>query len=139
MSPSPWSGSQSTNTILIRSACSHASDCDDWARDMQSRLFWITVMAESVLADELSLPTSRLAQLQDKVPLPRFVKLERNPFLPVVEQYHDYSMTPQVSRGSVHSDEVEADDLFYNYHFLSQIAHRILLTRMKDSLYYSCK
>lgn len=111
---------------------------------MQSRLFWITVMAESVLADELSLPTSRLAQLQDKVPLPKFVKLERNPFLPIVEQYHDYSMTPQGSRGPVHgadhaNDEAEADDLFYNYHFLSQIAHRILLTRMKDSLYYSCK
>ncbi|KAH7028971.1 uncharacterized protein B0I36DRAFT_422799 [Microdochium trichocladiopsis] len=120
----------------------HSADCDDWARDMQSRLFWITVMAESVLADELSLSTSRLAQLQEKVPLPKFVKLERNPFLPVVEHYHDYSMTSQGGSASAHgisrgSDDAEADDLFYNYHFLSQIAHRILLTRMKDSLYYS--
>ncbi|KXJ90093.1 putative C6 finger domain protein [Microdochium bolleyi] len=117
----------------------HAADCDDWARDMQSRLFWITVMAESVLADELSLPTSRLAQLQEKVPLPKFVKLERNPFLPVVEHHHDYSMTASGGKVSSHKEDeqAEADDLFYNYHFLSQIAHRILLTRMKDSLYYS--
>ncbi|EXK25639.1 hypothetical protein FOMG_17711 [Fusarium oxysporum f. sp. melonis 26406] len=51
-----------------------------------------------VLTDELSLLTSQLSDLQDRVPLTKFVKME---------------------------------------HFLSQIAHRVLINRIKETVYYS--
>jgi hypothetical protein len=90
--------------------------------DMQSRLFWITIMSEAIMSDELSLPTSRLKELQEQVPFPRFVKFD------------DYS---SVTIDDI-DDEEDGDALFNHYYFLSQIAHRILLNRTKESLYFSC-
>lgn len=87
---------------------------DDWTLDMYSRLFWINVMLETVLTQEMTdLPTSKIREMEDQVPLPKFVQ----PF----------------------STNTEDDDSFYHYHFLSQIAHRMFLTRVYNSSYYSSK
>ena len=86
---------------------------DDWTLDMHSRLFWISVMLETVLTQELpGLPTSKIRDMEDQVPLPRFVQ----PFS---------------------TNATEDDESFYHYHFLSQIAHRMFLTRVYNSSYYS--
>lgn len=92
---------------------------DEWAIDMQSRLFWITVMFEVMLADEFALPSSNLFNHEDQVPLPKFVAPKHQP--------------------DAHRNEDIADGSFFHYHFLSQIAHRILLTRIRDSLFFSCE
>ena len=73
-------------------------------------------MFEVVLTQELSLPSNGLVRLQEIVPLPRFVKLEHYPFA--------VTNTPN-----------NEDDCFYHYHFLSQIAHRKILTRAKETIY----
>ncbi|KAJ4132399.1 hypothetical protein NW754_015215 [Fusarium falciforme] len=88
-----------------------------WLADMQSRLYWITLMFESVLTDELSLLTSRLSDLQDRVPLPKFVKME----VSALQRF----------------EEPNQADAFCHYHFLSQIAHRVLINRIKETIYYS--
>lgn len=89
-------------------------DGDDWTLDMFSRLFWINVMLETVLTQELpGLPTSKIRDMEDQVPLPRFLQ-----------------------RFSTNAAE---DESFYHYHFLSQIAHRMFLTRVYNSSYYSSK
>lgn len=91
-------------------------DTDDWTRDMYSRMFWITVMYQTVLTQELiGLPTSKIRDMEDKVPLPKFVPYSSN----------------------YPTGQEEEDESFYHYHFLSQIAHRIFLTRVYTSIYYS--
>ncbi|EXA34612.1 hypothetical protein FOVG_14035 [Fusarium oxysporum f. sp. pisi HDV247] len=86
---------------------------------MQSRLYWNTLMFESVLTDELSLLISQLSDLQDRVPLPKFVKME----VPALQRL----------------EEPNSADAFCHYHFLSQIAHRVLIYRIKETIYYSGK
>ncbi|KAF9894502.1 hypothetical protein FE257_006385 [Aspergillus nanangensis] len=91
--------------------------CDTWVVDMQSRLFWNTAMFEAILTKELNLPGSGLHAISDQVPLPKFVKLEQPPFL------------TDASRDT-------EDESFFHYHFLAQTAHRILLTRADNSIFY---
>lgn len=88
--------------------------------DMQSRLFWNTAMFEDVLTQELDLPVSNLRQYGDRVPLPRFVEF------PGVLSFAFQPATPN------HDSERDA---LCHYHFLSQIAHRIILTRLRDSIF----
>jgi hypothetical protein len=108
-----WAMLTRASTCCLRSR-QWALEADDWTRDIYSRLFWITIMIETVLTQELpDLPTSKIRELEDEVPLPRFVQ----PY-------------PKAA---------EHDDSFYHYHFLSQIAHRMFLTRVYSSSYYSCK
>lgn len=92
-------------------------EADEWTLDMYSRLFWITVMYQTVLTQELTGLTmlSQVKDLEDSVPLPKFVAF---------------------SAGSSSGQEQE-DESFCHYHFLSQIAHRIFLTRVYTSIYYS--
>lgn len=87
--------------------------------DMQSRLYWITAMFEAVLTQELELPTSILQDYGDRVPLPKFVDFP--------------GISSLLSSGTVTDDQQR--DSFCHYHFLSQIAHRIILTRMYDSMF----
>ena len=101
-----------------------AMTSDDWIKDMQSRLYWITFMFETVLTEEFSLPASRLKEIQERIPFPRFLKPNTYPFM---------------SSDDEHDDKDGYHDSFYEYHFLSQIAHRILITRTKNSIYYSCE
>ncbi|KAL1968983.1 hypothetical protein VTN77DRAFT_817 [Rasamsonia byssochlamydoides] len=90
---------------------------DEWEGDMKSRVFWNTVMYETILVQELDLPSSGLARLEDYVPIPKFIAF--NPVgLPA-------------SMASVDNP----DDQFFQYHFLAQVAHRIILTRIRHSLY----
>lgn len=89
----------------------------EWERDMQSRLFWITTMFETLLADELGHANTSLLNYRDHVPLPKFV-------------------APSWLGPSDSSTDA-ATETFFHYHFLSQIAHRILLTRIRESLFIS--
>jgi hypothetical protein len=69
---------------------------------------------ESVILQELELSRSQLKDWEDLVPLPKFISYPRE--------------TRSRSRG-------DANDVFYHYHFLAQIAHRIILTRIRAELY----
>ncbi|KAF9741618.1 hypothetical protein PMIN01_01157 [Paraphaeosphaeria minitans] len=87
-------------------------DFDDWEGDMLSRLFWNTLMYETIITQELSLPLSGLLDYEADVPIPKFTCCPR----------------PKTSISGLLSDE---EDSFFNFHFLAQAAHRIILTRVR--------
>ncbi|KAK5275618.1 hypothetical protein LTR40_012761, partial [Exophiala xenobiotica] len=88
---------------------------DEWVADMQSRLFWSALTLESVIVQELELPSSGLKEWEDTVPLPKFTTY------------------PYVSKSRAQN----SDDSYYHYHFLAQIAVRIILSRVREELYFS--
>ncbi|KAL4960113.1 Zn(II)2Cys6 transcription factor [Aspergillus stella-maris] len=92
------------------------SQCDEWVLDMRSRLFWNTVMFDAILAQELKLPGGQLDELCQRVPLPKFVKMKQSSCMPI-------------------DLEPVEEESFFQYHFLAQVAHRILLTRTKSSIF----
>lgn len=111
-------------------------DCDEWTMDMQARLFWITAMFEAVLTQELDVPVSNLLNYEDRVPLPKFVEF------PGVSSFASLGAGLGNGMGGAasllngrHVSQEEEQDAFCHYHFLSQIAHRIILTRLCDSLF----
>lgn len=92
-------------------------DYEAWEGDMLSRLFWCTLMYETVITQELDLlPHSGLLEYEPDIPLPKFTQCPR----------------PKTSISGLLTNE---DDSFFNFHFLAQAAHRIILTRVKQSLY----
>ncbi|KAF2838382.1 hypothetical protein M501DRAFT_874138 [Patellaria atrata CBS 101060] len=93
-------------------------DCDQWEGDMKSRVFWNTLMHETILTQELNLPPSGLSRFEENVPIPKFTPC------------------PRTGRSSVNQDYFNEDDAFFNLHFLAQAAHRIILTRIRLSLYF---
>lgn len=97
--------------------CSTKDSQDEWMADMQSRLFWTTTLIETVISQEMELPPNQLEELEDTVPLPRFIQF------------------PQV--GSRQRSGTHQDDSYYHYHFLAQIAHRIILTRIRHEMFYA--
>ncbi|KAH8891605.1 hypothetical protein GQ53DRAFT_600982, partial [Thozetella sp. PMI_491] len=109
--------------VMVNRAClcciSIPRDCDEWMLDMQSRLFWNTAMFEAVLTQDLDLPVSKLLDYEDKVPLPRFVEV------------------PGIALAASLSAEHEERESLSQYHFLSQIAHRIILTRLRNTMFAS--
>ncbi|KAK5452165.1 hypothetical protein LTS15_007229 [Exophiala xenobiotica] len=88
---------------------------DEWVADMQSRLFWSALTLESVIVQELELPSSGLKEWEETVPLPKFTTY------------------PYVSKSRAQN----SDDSYYHYHFLAQIAVRIILSRVREELYFS--
>lgn len=94
---------------------------DDWEKDMHSRLYWIAVMFENIIGAEFNLPATKLQDLTEQVNLPRFVQYE--------------SSQSSFWRTSNDNDK----NSFYHYHFLSQVAHRIMLSRIHSTLFYSSK
>ncbi|KAL3459699.1 hypothetical protein BJX64DRAFT_264528 [Aspergillus heterothallicus] len=90
--------------------------CDEWVADMHSRLFWNIVMFDSILSQELKLPGCQLDEMAQRIPLPKFVRMKQPSFLPL----------------DTGTDE---EDSFHQYHFLAQVAHRILLTRTKHTIF----
>ncbi|KAH7124887.1 hypothetical protein B0J13DRAFT_598946 [Dactylonectria estremocensis] len=86
---------------------------NDWEADMQSRLFWSAILLETVIVQELELPSSGLQEWEDTVPLPKFMA------------------SPYVKN----SRSQNPDDSYYHYHFLAQIAQRIILSRVHDELF----
>ena len=102
-------------SILTRS---EAIDFDTWEGDMFSRLFWNTLMYETVITQELdTLPHSGLLEFEHDIPLPKFTPCPR----------------PKTSISGLITDE---DESLFNFHFLAQAAHRIILTRVKQNIYY---
>ncbi|KAF1360788.1 hypothetical protein EJ07DRAFT_113996 [Lizonia empirigonia] len=102
-------------SILTRS---EALDFDEWEGDMFSRLFWNTLMYETVITQELdTLPHSGLLEFEPDIPLPKFTPCPR----------------PKTSISGLITDE---DESLFNFHFLAQAAHRIILTRIKQNIYY---
>jgi hypothetical protein len=89
---------------------------DEWEGDMFSRVFWSTLMYETIITQELNLPLSGLLEYEADMPIPKFTPSPR----------------PKTSISGLLVDE---DDSFFNFHFLAQAAHRILLTRIRHSLY----
>ena len=79
-------------------------------------------MHETILVQELHLPPSGLSRLEEKVPIPKFIGFETT----------GYASTRFNSSGVV-------DDSYFQYHFLAQVAHRIILTRIRHSLYFYCE
>ncbi|CAK7274841.1 hypothetical protein SEPCBS57363_006370 [Sporothrix epigloea] len=113
-------------------------DCDEWTMDMQSRLFWITAMFEAVLSQELDFPVSNILKYEDRVPLPKFVEF------PGMASFSFASPGAVMGSGvstmsgygpSTPASQEEEQDSFCHYHFLSQIAHRIILSRLCESLF----
>lgn len=102
---------------------SHDVNFDEWEGDMKSRVYWNTLMNETILVQELHLPPSGLSRLEELVPIPKFIGFESVDFVP--------------ARFSSSSDEI--DESFFQYHFLAQVAHRIILTRIRRSLYFYCE
>lgn len=91
-------------------------DFDQWEGDMLSRLFWNTLMYETIITQELSLPLSGLQEYEADMPIPKFTPCPR-------------------CKTSISGLLVDEDDSFFNFHFLAQAAHRIILTRIRHSLY----
>lgn len=89
-----------------------AVDFNNWEGDMLSRLFWNTLMYETIITQELNLPPSGLLNHESEVPIPKFTACPR----------------PKTSISGLLVDE---DDSFFNFHFLAQAAHRIILTRIR--------
>lgn len=89
---------------------------------MKSRVFWNTLMNETILVQELHLPPSGLSRLEEHVPIPKFIGFETTGYVST-----RYASTTVV------------DDSYFQYHFLAQVAHRIILTRIRHSLYFYCK
>lgn len=87
---------------------------DDWTADIYSRLFWSAILLETIIVQELELPPSSFKEWEDVVPLPKFTAFSY--------------MNKPLSRNS--------DDSYYHYHFLAQIAHRIILSRIREELFY---
>lgn len=90
---------------------------------MKSRVFWNCLMNEMILVQELHLPPSGLDRLEESVPIPKFIGFE----------------TATFARTGFPSSADDVDDSLFQYHFLAQVAHRIILTRIRDSLYFYCK
>jgi hypothetical protein len=102
-------------SILSRSA---SIDFDEWEGDMFSRLFWNTLMYETVITQELdTLPHSGLLAYEPDMAIPKFTPCPR----------------PKPCISELVTDE---DESFFNFHFLAQAAHRIILTRVKHSIYF---
>ncbi|GMG03178.1 unnamed protein product [Aspergillus oryzae] len=103
---------------LLINTSSHDVNFDEWEGDMKSRVYWNCLMNETILVQELHLPPSGLARLEEFVPIPKFITFETVGLVP-----------PR-------SSSQEVDDSFFQYHFLAQVAHRIILTRIRHSLYF---
>jgi hypothetical protein len=101
-------------SILKRS---ESMDFEQWESDMFARVFWSTLMYETIITQELNLPLSGLLEYEADMPIPKFTPCPR----------------PKTSISGLLVDD---DDSFFNFHFLAQAAHRILLTRIRKNLYW---
>ncbi|KAL4929860.1 putative C6 finger domain protein [Aspergillus undulatus] len=117
-----WAMIHRAATGCLSILTNHDVNFDEWEGDMKSRVFWNCLMNETILVQELHLPPSGLSRFEEVVPIPKFIGFETLGFVP--------------SRFSFSSSEDTIDDSFFQYHFLAQVAHRIILTRIRHSLYF---
>ncbi|KAE8145962.1 hypothetical protein BDV25DRAFT_58915 [Aspergillus avenaceus] len=113
-----WAMLHRAATCCLQMLTNHDVNFDEWEGDMKSRVYWNCLMNETILVQELHLPPSGLARLEEFVPIPKFISFETVGFA--------------TSRSSFQ----ETDGSFFQYHFLAQVAHRIILTRIRHSLYF---
>ena len=95
----------------------HKIDFNNWRGDLQSRLYWSCLMLETILVQELEFPDTGLHDFENFVPLPRFTS---------------FASTKENPR-------TKDEDTFFQFHFLAQVAHRIILTRVQRELFFCCK
>ncbi|KAF2744848.1 hypothetical protein M011DRAFT_470151 [Sporormia fimetaria CBS 119925] len=101
-------------SILKRS---ESIDFEQWEGDMFSRVFWSALMYETIITQEFNLPLSGLLEYEAAMPIPKFTPCPR----------------PKTSISGLLIDD--DDDSYFNFHFLAQAAHRILLTRIRNHLF----
>ncbi|KAJ5183995.1 hypothetical protein N7492_001611 [Penicillium capsulatum] len=114
-----WAMIHRAATCCLSMLTNHDVNFDQWEGDMKSRVYWNCLMNETILVQELHLPPSGLSRLEEQVPIPKFITFES---------------TGYVSTRFPSSTVV--DDSYFQYHFLAQVAHRIILTRIRHSLYF---
>ncbi|KAJ5462864.1 hypothetical protein N7475_007808 [Penicillium sp. IBT 31633x] len=114
-----WAMIYRAATCCLSMLTNHEVNFDEWEGDMKSRVYWNCLMNETILVQELHLPSSGLSRLEEQVPIPKFIGFETT----------GYGATRFNSSGVV-------DDSYFQYHFLAQVAHRIILTRIRHSLYF---
>ncbi|KAJ5317933.1 hypothetical protein N7508_002441 [Penicillium antarcticum] len=114
-----WAMIHRAATCCLSMLTNHDVNFDGWEGDMKSRVYWNCLMNETILVQELHLPSSGLSRLEEQVPIPKFIGFGTT----------GYAATRYNSSGVV-------DDSYFQYHFLAQVAHRIILTRIRHSLYF---
>ncbi|KAJ5343130.1 uncharacterized protein N7506_002954 [Penicillium brevicompactum] len=114
-----WAMIHRAATCCLSMLTNHKVNFDEWEGDMKSRVYWNCLMNETILVQELHLPSSGLSRLEEQVPIPKFIGFETT----------SYASNRFISSSGV-------DDSYFQYHFLAQVAHRIILTRIRHSLYF---
>ncbi|OOF92660.1 hypothetical protein ASPCADRAFT_174362 [Aspergillus carbonarius ITEM 5010] len=114
-----WAMIHRAATCCLSMLTNHDVHFDEWEGDMKSRVYWNCLMNETILVQELHVPPSGLSRLEEYVPIPKFITFESVGF---------------TASRSMSLEEI--DDSFFQYHFLAQVAHRIILTRIRHSLYF---
>lgn len=112
---------QTRSQIQFTDQGSHDVNFDEWEGDMKSRVYWSCLMNETILVQELHLPPSGLSRLEEQVPIPKFIGFETTGYV-----------------STRYPSSTVVDDSYFQYHFLAQVAHRIILTRIRHSLYFYC-
>ncbi|KAJ9378359.1 transcriptional regulator family: Fungal Specific TF [Paecilomyces variotii] len=113
-----WAMINRAATCCLSMLNNHEINFDEWEGDMKSRVFWNTLMYETILVQELHLAPSGLSRLEDYVPIPKFINFSTAGYVPRL------------------AASEQLDDSFFQYHFLAQVAHRIILTRIRHTLYF---
>ncbi|KAJ5914512.1 hypothetical protein N7504_003395 [Penicillium tannophilum] len=114
-----WAMIHRAATCCLSMLTNHDVNYDEWEGDMKSRVYWNCLMNETILVQELHLPPSGISRLEEKVPIPKFIGFAATGY-----GANRYPLSNVV------------DDSYFQYHFLAQVAHRIILTRIRHSLYF---
>ncbi|KAJ5689147.1 hypothetical protein N7462_003539 [Penicillium macrosclerotiorum] len=114
-----WAMIHRAATCCLSMLTNHDVNFDEWEGDMKSRVYWNCLMNETILVQELHLPPSGLSRLEEKVPIPKFIGFETTGYV-----------------STRYPSSTVVDDSYFQYHFLAQVAHRIILTRIRHSLYF---
>ncbi|KAJ5099775.1 hypothetical protein N7532_006776 [Penicillium argentinense] len=114
-----WAMIHRAATCCLSMLTNHDVNFDEWEGDMKSRVYWNCLMNETILVQELHLPPSGLSRLEERVPIPKFIGFETTGYV-----------------STRYPSSIVVDDSYFQYHFLAQVAHRIILTRIRHSLYF---
>ncbi|KAJ5995018.1 hypothetical protein N7481_001995 [Penicillium waksmanii] len=114
-----WAMIHRAATCCLSMLTNHDVNFDQWEGDMKSRVYWNCLMNETILVQELHLPPSGLSRLEERVPIPKFIGFQATGYI-----------------STRYPSSTVVDDSYFQYHFLAQVAHRIILTRIRHSLYF---
>ncbi|KAJ5908445.1 hypothetical protein N7495_001127 [Penicillium taxi] len=114
-----WAMIHRAATCCLSMLTNHEVNFDEWEGDMKSRVYWNCLMNETILVQELHLPPSGISRLEEQIPIPKFIGFDTTGYVPIR-----------------FPSSTTVDDSYFQYHFLAQVAHRIILTRIRHSLYF---